>query len=157
MASVNKWMLLVWLTALMREAKSFPQRVHFIRPSGSSSRWSNLPSQAERSWERFNSRANNGWNYLSWSRLFGLDIDVETKSRHLDLDRNISTVETKILKVSRFSWLSRLTFWQCWDRESRSRHVRDKLSLPGWKTRKTFPPRLKGVESFLIVEQTTMK
>jgi hypothetical protein len=45
----------------------------------------------------------------SRSRLFGLDIVVETKSRYLDLDRDISIVETNFLTLSRFSRLSRLT------------------------------------------------
>jgi hypothetical protein len=54
-------------------------------------------------------------------------VSIETQSRKLDLDRYISTVETKILKVLRFSRLSRLTFWQCWDRESWSSHNRENL------------------------------
>jgi len=46
---------------------------------------------------------------ISWSRsrLFGLNIDVETKSRSLDLDQDFSTVETHFLTLSRFSRLSR--------------------------------------------------
>jgi hypothetical protein len=58
-------------------------------------------------------------------------VSIETQSRKLDLDRDISTAETKILKVSRFFRLWRLTFWQCWDRESRSSHNRDKSRPAG--------------------------
>ncbi len=47
-----------------------------------------------------------------WSRRFGLDVDVQTKLRSLDLDRDISTVETHFLTLSRFSRLSRLTLWR---------------------------------------------
>ncbi len=59
----------------------------------------------------------------SRSRLFGLDIDVETKSRNLD--RDFSTVKTHFLT------LSRLTLWRRRDRESRSRPRRDKSRPPG--------------------------
>ena len=54
-----------------------------------------------------------------------LHMAIETKSRYLDQD--FSIVETKILKVSRFSRLSRPALCQCQDRESQSRHDRDKL------------------------------
>ena len=59
------------------------------------------------------------------------DIAVETKSRNLNLNRDISIVETNFLKVSRFSRLSRLTLCQCWDRDSQSRSRRDKSRPPG--------------------------
>jgi hypothetical protein len=63
------------------------------------------------------------------------DILISTESswsrpRVLDLDREFSIVETKILKVSRFSWLSRSAFF-CQDRESWLRHDRDKSRPPG--------------------------
>ncbi len=47
---------------------------------------------------------------ISWSRsrLFGLDIDVETKLRNLDRDRDFSIVETNFWKPSRLSITSRL-------------------------------------------------
>ncbi len=67
----------------------------------------------------------------SWSRLLGLEGGVETKSRFLNLDRDILIIETNFLKVSRFSRLSRSALCQCRDRESRSRHNRDKLRTPG--------------------------
>ncbi len=54
----------------------------------------------------------------------------QTKSRFLDLDRDISIVETNFLKLLRFSRPSRLTFFRCRDRESRSRPRRDKLRPP---------------------------
>jgi len=68
----------------------------------------------------------------SRSRLLRLEGGVETKLRFLALYRDFSIVETKILKVSRFSRLSRPTFFQCQDRESRSR--------PRWDTSR--PPCL---------------
>jgi hypothetical protein len=52
----------------------------------------------------------------SRSRLFGLFRRVETKSRFLNLDRDISIVETNFLKLSRFSRPSRLTFFRCRDK-----------------------------------------
>jgi hypothetical protein len=58
----------------------------------------------------------------SRSRLLGLDIEAETKSRYL-------VVETSFLKVSRFSGLLRPALCQCLDRESRSRHDRDKSTV----------------------------
>jgi hypothetical protein len=64
----------------------------------------------------------------SRSRLLGLEGGVETKLRFLDLDRDISIVETNFLKVSRFSRLSRPALCQCRDRESRSRHDRESRS-----------------------------
>ncbi len=70
------------------------------------------------------------WISRSRSRLFGLDIVVETKSRSLNLDRDISIVETNFLTLSRFSWLSRLTLWRRRDRESWSRPFRDKSRPP---------------------------
>ena len=51
------------------------------------------------------------WTSQSWSRLLGMDIDVETKSRSLDLDKDFSIVKTKFFKMSRFSQLSSQTFW----------------------------------------------
>jgi hypothetical protein len=69
----------------------------------------------------------------SRSRLFGLDIVVETKSRSLNLDRDISIVETNFWKASILSIMSRSTFENRRDRESRSR--------PRWD--KSRPPRLK--------------
>jgi hypothetical protein len=66
-------------------------------------------------------------DFLDCGDLLFDSVEIESldrdKSRKLDLDRYISTVETKILKVSRFSRLLRFTFWQCWDRESRSRQI----------------------------------
>jgi hypothetical protein len=69
--------------------------------------------------------------WISRSRLFGLDIDVETKSRSLDLDRYIMIVETNFFKVSRFSRHVETRFLKCRDRESRSRPRRDKSRPPG--------------------------
>ncbi len=66
----------------------------------------------------------------SRSRLLGLEGGVKTKSRFLDLDWEISIVETNFLKVSRFSRLPRPALCQCRDRESRSRHNRDKSRPP---------------------------
>ncbi len=62
---------------------------------------------------------------ISWSRsrLFGLFGRVETKSRFLDLDREILIVETNFLKLSRFSRPSRLTFFRCRDRDLDQDHV----------------------------------
>ena len=59
----------------------------------------------------------------SRSRLFGLFGHVETKSRFLNLDREISIVETNFLKLSRFSRPSRLTFFRCRDRDLDRDHV----------------------------------
>ncbi len=66
----------------------------------------------------------------SRSRLLRLEGGVETKLRFLALYRDFSIVETKILKVSRFSRLSRPTFFQCRDQESRSRPRWDKSRPP---------------------------
>jgi hypothetical protein len=71
----------------------------------------------------------------SRSRLFGLDIVVETKSRSLNLDRDISIDETNFLTLSRFSRLSRLTVWRRRDQESRSRPRRDKSRPPSLNKR----------------------
>ena len=68
---------------------------------------------------------NKSWSQL---RLFG-PIDVKTKSRNLNRDWDISTAKTKMLKLFRFSRLSRLTFGNCQDQESQLRHDRDK-SIP---------------------------
>ncbi len=46
-------------------------------------------------------------------------------------DRDFSIVGTSFLKLSRFSRLLRLTFCQCQDWESQSRHVQDKSRPPG--------------------------
>ena len=45
-------------------------------------------------------------------------------------NRDISIVETYFLTLSRFSRLSRLTLWRRRDRDSRSRHDRDKSRPP---------------------------
>ena len=67
----------------------------------------------------------------SRSRLLGLEGGVETKSRFLNLDRDILIVETNFLKVSRFSRLLRPALCQCRNWESWSRHDRGKLRPPG--------------------------
>ena len=59
----------------------------------------------------------------SRSRYLDLDGDVETKSRFLDRDRDISIVETNFLKLLRFSRPSRLTFFWCRDRDLDRDHV----------------------------------
>jgi hypothetical protein len=64
-------------------------------------------------------------------RLFVLDLDVETKLRSRDLDRDFATVETHFLTLSNFSRQSRCTLWQRRDRDSQSRYDRDKLRPPG--------------------------
>ncbi len=63
---------------------------------------------------------------------------IETKLRFLDLDREISNVETNFLKLSRFSWPSRLILFWRRDRESRSRPRRHKLRPPRLEKNATF-------------------
>ena len=48
---------------------------------------------------------------------------------HVSADLSVS-IETNFLKLSRFSWPSRLTFFWCWDGESRSRPRQDKSRPP---------------------------
>ncbi len=70
----------------------------------------NIHALFNQDWEKLSRNAN---IFRSWqisqprSRLFGLDIDVKVH----------------FLKMSRFSWLSRLTHWQCWDQDSQSRQI----------------------------------
>ncbi len=52
------------------------------------------------------------------------------------VNRDILIVETKFLTLSRFSRLSKLTFWSCRDQESRSRSSRDKSRPPGLRNTK---------------------
>ncbi len=66
----------------------------------------------------------------SWPKSTVLAKLIETKSRFLDLDRDISIVETNFLKLSRFSRPSRLTLFWRRDQESRSRPRRDKSRPP---------------------------
>ncbi len=56
---------------------------------------------------------------------------IKSLSRFLNLDWDISIVETNFWKVSRFSQLSRLTFCKCRVRDSPPRHYWDKLRPPG--------------------------
>ena len=59
----------------------------------------------------------------SRSRYLDLDGDVETKSRFLNLDRDILIVEANFLKLSRFSRLSRLILFWRRDRDLDRDHV----------------------------------
>ncbi len=68
----------------------------------------------------------------SWSRpkIMVLAKLIKIKLRFLDLDREISIVETNFLKLLRFSGPSRLTLFWRRDRESWLRPRRDKLRPP---------------------------
>ncbi len=81
---------------------------------------------------------------LDWSQLLrrhqGL---IELNPLHQDL----LVVVTSFLKVSIFSRLSRLTFWNCQDRDSRSRHDQDKSR----------PPRLNWIESTTSDQQRAFR
>ena len=77
----------------------------------------------------------------SWPKSTVLAKLIETKSRFLDLDREILIVETNFLKLSRFSQLSRLTLFWRRDRESQSRPRRDKSR----------PPRLVSIFVWILI------
>jgi hypothetical protein len=93
------------------------------KPGGLDSWDQSRSRQIVEKWQIYWSQRTSG----SWSKLFGLDIAVKTKSRSLNLNRDFSTVKTHFLKMLRFFWLSRQTFWQCWDRDFCSRPNWDKL------------------------------
>jgi hypothetical protein len=64
------------------------------------------------------------------SRLYSIDFVEICQDIIFQIVKNFSTVEMSFFKVSRKSWLSRLTFSKCRDWNSRSRHDQDKWRPP---------------------------
>ncbi len=81
------------------------------------------------SWSRFRQTVVIYQNFRS-PQIFHLDWDFWDWKVVLIQNLDFLIIKTSFLKLLRCSWLSRHTFCQCQDQESRSRHNQDKLRLP---------------------------